>query len=39
MIALEEGEFDRAEEIVPDGSRFHVEAVAWSNPVGASMLV
>lgn len=39
VIAIEEGEFDRANDIVPDASGFYVDAVAWSNEVGAAMLV
>jgi EAL and modified HD-GYP domain-containing signal transduction protein len=39
VIAIEQGDFDRANDIVPDSSRFYVDAVAWSNEVGASMLV
>jgi EAL and modified HD-GYP domain-containing signal transduction protein len=39
VIAIEEGKFDRASEIVPDASSRYVDAVAWSNEVGASMLV
>ena len=39
VIAIEGGEFDRANEIVPNSSDCYVDAVAWSNHVGASMLV
>jgi len=39
VIAIEAGEFDRANEITPNGSQAYLDAVAWSNEVGASMLV
>jgi EAL and modified HD-GYP domain-containing signal transduction protein len=39
VIAIEEGEFDRANEIIPNSSQAYLDAVAWSNEVGASMLV
>jgi len=39
VTAIEEGDFDRATAIVPDASSHYVDAVAWSNEVGASMLV
>lgn len=39
VIAIEEGEFDRANEITPGSSEAYLEAVAWSNEVGATMLV
>ena len=39
VIAIEEGDFDRANDIVPESARFYVDAVAWSNDVGAAMLV
>jgi EAL and modified HD-GYP domain-containing signal transduction protein len=39
VIATEAGEFDRANDITPDSSKCYVDAVAWSNEIGASMLV
>jgi EAL and modified HD-GYP domain-containing signal transduction protein len=39
VIAIEEGEFDRANAIVPNGSECYVDAVAWCNELGAGMLV
>ena len=39
VIAIEEGQFDRANEITPDSSQAYLNAVAWSNEVGASMLL
>lgn len=39
VIAIEEGEFDRANEFVADSSDYYLDAVSWSNDVGASMLV
>jgi EAL and modified HD-GYP domain-containing signal transduction protein len=39
VIATEAGEFDRANDITPDSSKWYVDAVAWSNETGASMLV
>lgn len=39
VIAIEAGQFDRANEITPDSSDAYLDAVAWSNEVGASMLV
>jgi c-di-GMP phosphodiesterase len=39
VTAIEQGEFDRADEIVSGASGHYVDAIAWSNQVGASMLV
>jgi EAL and modified HD-GYP domain-containing signal transduction protein len=39
VIATEAGEFDRANEITPNSSECYLDAVAWSNETGASMLV
>jgi EAL and modified HD-GYP domain-containing signal transduction protein len=39
VIAIEAGDFDRANEIAPNSSEAYLDAVAWSNEVGASMLV
>jgi len=38
VIATEAGDFARANDIVPASSECYVEAVAWSNEVGADML-
>jgi EAL and modified HD-GYP domain-containing signal transduction protein len=38
VIAMELGDFDRANEIVPDSSDSYVAAVAWCNEQGANML-
>jgi EAL and modified HD-GYP domain-containing signal transduction protein len=39
VIAIEQGDFDRANEICANSSQCYVDAVAWSNETGAGMLV
>jgi EAL and modified HD-GYP domain-containing signal transduction protein len=38
VIATEAGEFARANDIIPSSSECYIDAVAWSNEVGANML-
>jgi EAL and modified HD-GYP domain-containing signal transduction protein len=39
VIAIEAGDFGRANAIAPNSSEAYLDAVAWSNEVGARMLV
>jgi EAL and modified HD-GYP domain-containing signal transduction protein len=38
VIATEAGEFYQADDIIPNSSECYVDAVAWSNDIGAKML-
>jgi c-di-GMP phosphodiesterase len=38
VIAIENGDFDRATEIVDDASRYYLDAVAWSNGTGKQLV-
>jgi c-di-GMP phosphodiesterase len=38
VTAIENGEFDRAEEVLPGCSRHYVESVAWSNDAGSRLI-
>ena len=37
MTAIESGEFERAESIVPDAGRLYLEAVSWSTDVSREL--
>jgi c-di-GMP phosphodiesterase len=39
VMAIENGEFDRAAEIVPNASDYYIDSVAWSNDRGKLLLV
>ncbi len=39
VTAIEQGDFDRASELVDDSAEYYLEAVAWSNDAGGRLLV